>query len=87
MRRPDGAGSVGVAVANALAECQIGIFETELIPPEGPRRNIEHVETAMGVVEFRLCEEPEALGDLARLRCQIQVGGGERRSPSRPVPT
>jgi putative transposase len=37
-------GSVGDAYDNALAESQIGLFKTELIRPEGPWKNCEHVE-------------------------------------------
>jgi putative transposase len=37
-------GSVGDAYDNALAESQIGLFKTELIRPEGPWRDVEHVE-------------------------------------------
>ncbi|RHW23729.1 hypothetical protein D0Z08_28390 [Nocardioides immobilis] len=39
-------GSVGDAYDNALAESQIGIYKTELIRPEGPWRDVEHVELA-----------------------------------------
>ena len=39
-------GSVGDAYDNALAESQIGIYKTELIGPEGPWRDLEHVEYA-----------------------------------------
>ena len=37
-------GSVGDAYDNALAESQIGIYKTELVRPEGPWRDVEHVE-------------------------------------------
>jgi putative transposase len=37
-------GSVGDAYDNALAESQIGTYKTELIRPEGPWRDVEHVE-------------------------------------------
>lgn len=37
-------GSVGDAYDNALAESQIGAYKTELIRPEGPWRDLEHVE-------------------------------------------
>lgn len=37
-------GSVGDAYDNALAESQIGLYKTELINPEGPWRNRDHVE-------------------------------------------
>ena len=37
-------GSVGDAYDNALAESQIGAYKTELIRPEGPWRDVEHVE-------------------------------------------
>ena len=37
-------GSVGDAYDNAIAESQIGVYKTELIRPEGPWRDVEHVE-------------------------------------------
>lgn len=37
-------GSVGDAYDNALAESQIGLYKSELIWPEGPWRDREHVE-------------------------------------------
>ncbi|MBB5786047.1 putative transposase [Jiangella mangrovi] len=37
-------GSVGDAYDNALAESQIGAYKTELIRPDGPWRDLEHVE-------------------------------------------
>lgn len=37
-------GSVGDAYDNALAESQIGLYKAELIWPEGPWRDREHVE-------------------------------------------
>jgi putative transposase len=37
-------GSVGDAYDNALAESQIGAYKTEFIHPEGPWRDVEHVE-------------------------------------------
>jgi putative transposase len=37
-------GSVGDAYDNALAESQIGAYKTELIRPDGPWRDVEHVE-------------------------------------------
>jgi putative transposase len=37
-------GSVGDAYDNAMAESQIGVYKTELIRPEGPWRDVEHVE-------------------------------------------
>jgi putative transposase len=37
-------GSVGDAYDNALAESQIGLYKTELINPDGPWRDAEHVE-------------------------------------------
>jgi putative transposase len=37
-------GSVGDAYDNAMAESQIGLYKTELIRPEGPWRDVEHVE-------------------------------------------
>ena len=37
-------GSVGDAYDNAMAESQIGAYKTELIQPEGPWRDVDHVE-------------------------------------------
>lgn len=37
-------GSVGDAYDNALAESQIGVYKTELIRPDGPWHDVEHVE-------------------------------------------
>jgi putative transposase len=37
-------GSVCDACDNALAESQIGLYKAELIRPEGPWRDVEHVE-------------------------------------------
>jgi putative transposase len=37
-------GSAGDAYDNALAESQIGAYKTELIRPDGPWRDLEHVE-------------------------------------------
>jgi hypothetical protein len=34
----------GDAYDNALAESQIGVYKTELIRPEGPWRDLEHIE-------------------------------------------
>ncbi|GAA5038230.1 hypothetical protein GCM10023317_93420 [Actinopolymorpha pittospori] len=39
-------GSVGDAYDNALAESQIGLYKTELIGPQGPWRDLDHVEIA-----------------------------------------
>jgi len=43
-------GSVGDAYDNALAESQIGLYKTELIRPDGPWRDVEHVE--LGTLEW-----------------------------------
>ena len=39
-------GSVGDSFDNALAESVIGLYKTELIRPQGPWRNLDHVEYA-----------------------------------------
>ncbi len=39
-------GSAGDAYDNALAESLIGAYKTELIRPDGPWRNVDHVELA-----------------------------------------
>ena len=43
-------GSVGDSYDNALAECIIGLYKTELIHHRGPWRNLDHVE--FGTLEY-----------------------------------
>ena len=59
-------GSVGDAYDNALAESQIGAYKAELIRPEGPWRNVEHVEidTLAWVDWFNTQRPHESIDDL-----------------------
>ena len=59
-------GSVGDAYDNALAESQIGIYKTELIRPNGPWRDVEHVEIeTLNWVDWFNTERPhESIQDL-----------------------
>ena len=59
-------GSVGDAYDNALAESQIGLFKSELIRPEGPWRDVEHVEIeTLNWVDWFNNERPhESIDDL-----------------------
>jgi putative transposase len=65
-------GSVGDAYDNALAESQIGLYKAELIRPEGPWRNVEHVE--IGTLEwidwFNTQRPHEAIDDLTPLQAE-----------------
>lgn len=59
-------GSVGDAYDNALAESQIGLYKTELINPDGPWRDAEHVEidTLEWVHWFNTERPHESIDDL-----------------------
>ena len=65
-------GSVGDAYDNALAESQIGIYKTELIRPEGPWRDVEHVELAtLDWVDWFNTERPhESIDDLTPIQAE-----------------
>ncbi len=65
-------GSVGDAYDNALAESQIGLYKAELIRPEGPWRNVEHVEidTLEWVDWFNTQRPHEAIDDLTPLQAE-----------------
>jgi putative transposase len=78
-------GSVGDAYDNALAESQIGIYKTELIRPEGPWRDIEHVEIGtLDWVDWFNTERPhESIDDLT----PIQAEGIHYAARNRLVPT
>jgi putative transposase len=65
-------GSVGDAYDNALAESQIGAYKAELIRPEGPWRDVEHVELAtMEWVDWFNHERPhESVDDLTPIEAE-----------------
>jgi putative transposase len=65
-------GSVGDAYDNALAESQIGTYKTELIRPEGPWRDVEHVEIeTLNWVDWFNTERPhESIDDLTPLQAE-----------------
>jgi putative transposase len=57
-------GSVGDAYDNALAESQIGLYKAELIWPEGPWRDAEHVEIeTLNWVDWFNHERPHEAND------------------------
>jgi putative transposase len=78
-------GSVGDAYDNALAESQIGAYKTELIRPEGPWRNVEHVEheTLNWVHWFNHERTHESIDDLT----PIEVEAAHYAARNRLVPT
>jgi putative transposase len=78
-------GSVGDAYDNAMAESQIGLYKTELIRPEGPWRNLEHVELAtLDWVDWFNTERPhEAVDDLT----PVEVEAAHYAARNRLVPT
>ena len=65
-------GSVGDAYDNALAESQIGAYKTELIRPQGPWRDVEHVEIeTLNWVDWFNTERPhEALDDMTPIAAE-----------------
>ncbi len=65
-------GSVGDAYDNALAESQIGAYKTELIRPDGPWRDVEHVEyDTMNWVDWFNTERPhESIEDLTPIQAE-----------------
>ena len=65
-------GSVGDAYDNALAESQIGAYKTELIRPEGPWRDLEHVEIeTLHWVDWFNTERPhESIDDLTPVQVE-----------------
>ena len=66
------AGSVGDAYDNALAESQIGLYKSELIRPDGPWRDVEHVEleTLDWVHWFNTERTHESIDDLTPLQAE-----------------
>ena len=78
-------GSVGDAYDNALAESQIGIYKTELIRPEGPWRDVEHVEIAtLDWVDWFNNERPhESVDDLTPIQAEkIHYAARNRLDPT-----
>jgi putative transposase len=65
-------GSIGDAYDNALAESQIGLYKAELIRPEGPWRDVEHVEIeTLNWVDWFNTERPhESVDDLTPARVE-----------------
>ena len=65
-------GSVGDAYDNALAESQIGLYKTELIRPEGPWRDVDHVELGtLEWVDWFNTERPhESIDDLTPIQAE-----------------
>ena len=78
-------GSVGDAYDNALAESQIGIYKTELIRPEGPWRDVEHVEieTLHWIDWFNHERTHESIDDLT----PVEVEAAHYAARNRLVPT
>ncbi len=56
-------GTVGDSYDNAMAESTIGLYKTEMVWPEGPLRNVEHLEyaTADHVWWFNNCRIHSAI--------------------------
>ena len=65
-------GSVGDAYDNALAESQIGAYKTELIRPQSPWRDLEHVEIGtLNWVDWFNTERPhESIDDLTPIQAE-----------------
>lgn len=65
-------GSIGDAYDNALAESQIGLYKAELIRPESPWRDVEHVEIeTLNWVDWFNTERPhESVDDLTPTRVE-----------------
>jgi putative transposase len=65
-------GSVGDAYDNALAESQIGLYKAELIRPEGPWRDVDHVELeTLEWVDWFNTERPhESIDDLTPIQAE-----------------
>jgi putative transposase len=65
-------GSVGDAYDNALAESQIGCYKTELINPDGPWRDLAHVEAATldWVFWFNTERPHESIDDLTPIEAE-----------------
>lgn len=78
-------GSVGDAYDNALAESQIGAYKTELIRPDGPWRDVEHVEleTLAWVHWFNHERTHESVDDLT----PAEVESAHYAARNRLVPT
>jgi putative transposase len=78
-------GSVGDAYDNALAESQIGAYKTELIRPQGPWRDLDHVEIeTLNWVDWFNTERPhESIDDLTPIHTEeIHYAARNRLSPT-----
>jgi putative transposase len=79
-------GSVGDAYDNALAESQFGAYKTELIRPEGPWRDVDHVElgTLDWVDWFNHGRPHESIDDLTPAQAEeIHYAARDRLVPTR----
>jgi putative transposase len=78
-------GSVGDAYDNALAESQIGAYKTELIRPDGPWRDVEHVEleTLRWVHWFNHERTHESVDDLTPI--EVEAAHYAARNRLRPT--
>nr|WP_157508676.1 IS3 family transposase [Luteipulveratus halotolerans] len=78
-------GSVGDAYDNAMAESQIGAYKTELIRPDGPWRDVEHVEldTLQWVHWFNHDRPHESIDDLT----PIEVESAHYAARNRLIPS
>jgi putative transposase len=76
-------GSVGDAYDNALAESQIGLYKAELIWPDGPWRDCDHVE--VGTLEwvdwFNTQRPHEAVDDLTPSQAEQAHYAARNRLP------
>jgi len=78
-------GSVGDAYDNALAESQIGAYKTELIRPDGPWRDVEHVELeTLEWVDWFNTERPhESIDDLTPVQAEeVHYAARNRLDPT-----
>lgn len=78
-------GSVGDACDNALAESQIGLYKAELIRPQGPWRDVEHVvlETLNYVDWFNTERPHESVDDPTPTRVEeIRYAARNRLRPT-----
>ena len=76
---------MGDAYDNALAESQIGIYKTELIRPQGPWRDLEHVESRpwTGSHWFNNERTHESIDDLTPIQAEeIHYAARNRLDPT-----
>jgi len=78
-------GTVGDAYDNAMAESQIGLYKTELIWPEGPWRDRDHVELeTLNYVDWFNNDRPhESVDDLTPVQVEeIHYAERNRLAPT-----